>query len=609
MGNFLVIISSDRFQQEAKSLFCLGLEAARFLKYQIPNGTVQAEWVHAASFPRRNGSGTPIVIDRRTGSWLLTIGTWFHTDDYGSGAESRLLSRYLEVGPLRLAREIEGFFVVVIGDGNTKETIVITDLFGSCHCFMRTWGQAVGLSGSSLLLAALDDVNLDPVGCQEFLCSGTIYENRTLYQEVKKLGPATVFRFADGTAKTNQRYWQITDIVPESLDGPHAVRALWETLTHTAKRVEQIFERPVCDLTGGYDSRALVAAFLGSGTSFSTTVSGPAESPDVVVSKGLAELEGLNHLYIEPEGQTSFEEVKEALPFTDGEFDLIEYARILQIHRILSKRFDISINGSYGGVARAWRWELLFPWIGARHKLDALKLAELRYAPRIFDSSIFPEDIRLDFVSHFTNLIERINVGLSKLPNTIQMDNANLSMRIHRWQGRVASSTNQLWPCLSPFGLRSVLETVLQTKANLRLRSLLVRQMLAKYQPRVAQFPLDRGYPASPVTWNNFYRFWPLPVHFAERILSKVIPRSKSPRPPLRLQLWQNEEVQQLLSPKEMKVVSLADTSAMGNFLKLSMEQNFLFDDQWARVLTLEYTFHVLENGRFRAVHGRSQKL
>jgi len=604
LSNFLVIVSSSGSQGEADQLFHSGLEVAQSIKSQVPGKIVRTEWVRAASFARHNGSGTPIVADARTGSWLLAIGTWFHTQDYGVGAESRLLDRYLEVGPAQLGRELEGFFVIVIGDTRTRETVVLTDIVGSCHGFVRSWRRTIALSGSSLLLAGLGDFGLDPVGCQEFLYTGIVYEDRTIYREVRKLGPATVFRFADGALKTQERYWQITDIAPESLDGPPAVRALGEKLSRAAQKVGRIFPNPVCDLTGGYDSRAVAAAFLTAGVKFSTVVSGPAESPDVVVSRGLAQVAGLPHRYLEPQGQASFDRIKRALPLTDGEYNLIEYTRILEIHRTLSERFDISINGSFGEVARGYWWELLIPQTGACRKLDARKLAKRRYAAHLFDASLFPADTRLNLVSHFADVIDRTNAGLSQLPNTLQMDHTYLVMRMQRWQGRIASSTNQLWPCLSLFLFRSVLETALQTRSRLRRRSLLTRRMLAEFQPQLAEFPLEHGYPALPATWKTFPRFWPLPKYYGKKLLSRLArltrghPRSlalSAGSLPLRLQLWREEEVQELLYPAKMGLSHLVDVTSLGDFLKRSQQPNFLFNDQWERVLSLEYTLRSLK--------------
>jgi hypothetical protein len=542
---------------------------------------------------------------------LLVVGTWFHADNYGAGSESRLLKRYLEVGAVALGRELEGFFVLVIGDARRRTAIVLTDIVGSCHSFVRSWPRICALSGSSLLLASLGDFRLDTIGCQEFLRTGIIYEDRTFYQEVHKLGPASVFRFTEGRLERKQRYWQITDLAPESLDGHSAVQTLWGTLINAARKVGQSFARPVCDLTGGYDSRSVVASFLAAGVQFSTTVSGPQQSGDVVISHALAQRMGLSHLHLPLNGPTSFDQAKAAFPFTDGEYDLIEYARILKIHQTLSDRFDISINGSFGEVARGYWWELLFPLTGAHRSMDAWKLARLRYAAPGLDASLFRPEVRLDLVAHFARIIDRANAGLAGLPNTLQMDHAYLTLRMQRWQGRIASSTNQLWPCLSPFLFRSVLETMLQMTTRSRRRGLAIRHMLAEFQPRLAAFPLESGYPAQPFTWRNFHRFWPVPVSYGRRILSKLAdmgglqwraPSSPSFQQLPRSLLWREEEVHELLHPRKMQATCLIEPTVLDEYLKHLHQQGSSFGDQGTRLLTLEYTLRVLGCLKQRAI-------
>jgi hypothetical protein len=276
----------------------------------------------------------------------------------------------------------------------------------------------------------------------------------------------------------------------------------------------------------------------------------------------------------------------------------------LNIHEILLQRYDVSVNGSYGGIARALWWEVLTPHIGARKKLDTKRLARSRYVLPSVDTELFPLVSRIDLADHLANAIERINEGLADFPNTVQMDHANLNMRIHRWQGRIASTTNQLWPCLSPFGLRSVLETVLQTNTRLRLRSNLVRRMLAKYQPKLADYPLDRGYPAAPVTWRNFYRFSPVVSYLGRRAFSKLKrmtfgnasgTKTASTSLPFRLQLLQETEVQDLLNPSTIRVKRLLDPAAVTRFLARAHDYDFPFNAQWNRLLSLELTLRVLE--------------
>jgi len=114
VGNFLVVIPSTDSGADANRLFKAGLEAAREIRSQTPSKTVENDWALAASFTRQNGSGGTLVTDPATGSWLLTSGTWFHSEGYASGSELRLLQRYLEINALQLGRELEGFFVLVI---------------------------------------------------------------------------------------------------------------------------------------------------------------------------------------------------------------------------------------------------------------------------------------------------------------------------------------------------------------------------------------------------------------------------------------------------------------------------------------------------------------
>jgi hypothetical protein len=597
LGNFLVIVAASKAEAEGERIFRAGLANAQRIKGSKPNGIVQTNWVKAASFARLNGSGSSIAVDPKTNSWLLVAGTWFHSGGYASGDEQRLLARMIEAGADRAARELEGFFAIVFGDSIAREVFVIIDPVGSRHCFVRAIGEVEVISTSSLLAASLAGCTLDRAGCEEFLRTGVIYENRTFFNEVRKIAPARIARYSESGLANVGRYWSMSQLDPERFDGRQAVRELSEKLVDAVRKAGKLFSHPVCDLTGGYDSRAVAAAFLAAGADFETTVAGPADSPDVIVSKGLAKLTGRPHHHIESDGRVSLEHLSQSLRLTDGGYDLVDYARILSVHRRLSSVFDASINGSFGELARGYWWETLRPEVGRRKPIDSRALAVGRYvvdpsSPRLYTPS---DDAR--FIDRFAQVISRANLEFEGWPNTAQMDNAYLDLRMQHWQGRIASSTDQNWPCLSPFMMRSVLETMLQISFRLRYRSLLARKTIAALQPAIAAYPLEHGYPALPLSWSNWPRFLPglkvlakkSGIKIAGRMFKgKMMGARRSGIEPARLQLWREPEVNEIFDPGKMQLSELIAVERLRDFLDASRQPYFGYDQQWNRILSLE---------------------
>ncbi|NOT60406.1 MAG: hypothetical protein HOP19_09300 [Acidobacteria bacterium] len=596
MGNFLTLVQ----RPDAASLtevFARGCTAIRQLKNLTPTGEAVTAYAHAASFARRNGSGAPLVQDA-AGNWLCVVGTWFHREGFASGAETKLLAAFLQHGAQALAQALSGFFVIVIGAVRSQTVYVITDLIGSRHAFMRVLPQGVALASSSLVLAKLAEAKPDALGIEEFIRTGVVYEDRSFYADVRKLEPASIYQFSEGKQIARNRYWSLSELTPNKYDGDEAVEAFSSAIIEGASRVGEITPRLLCDLTGGYDSRALAASFLSAGMDFETTVTGAPGRPDVVVAEQLSHITGKRHTPVDlSDAPVSFDKVQDALGLTDGEFDCVEYGLgVLPVHWRNAHEFDLSVNGSFGEVARGYWWELLLPRTGANEPLDARKVAAGRYvidpnSPQLFDAAATTR-----LIEHFTAMIGRANAALSDKPNTLQMDNTYLQLRMHRWQGRIASATDQLRPCLSPFMLRPALEVMLQATPRIRQRSLLVRAMLQRLQPRLAAAPLEHGYPAEPFGLTNFHRFAPLVTSYGAKVWQKgwkilgrpVKAAGGVTRESARVQLWREAAVQDLLAPERMRLSEVLSADALKAFLTASQQASFPFEQQWCRVLSCE---------------------
>ncbi len=603
MSLFLVVTADPKLANSSQSIFESLVQAGQLLTGHAPASKHKTGNTQIAIFPRINGSSPKLVMDQETGNWLLPAGQWFHSSGYGCGSEEALLRRYLEIGAEQMHRELEGFFAIAHGNELTNEVSVLTDVIGSFHCFSRSWPGITAISSSSLLLASIGADSLDMEALAEFLGTGIIYENRSLHQSIRKLGPASRILYRNGRPQSAHRYWDLSAFASKPLSDAAALDSLHEELLVIGKRISSIYARPLCDLTGGFDSRALLASLLPSAMPLTTVVTGSEQSPDVQISRALAGLKGLPHIHLNPAMEGIVSEVTPVLPLTDGEYDAVEYSRVFKVHGTLSANFDISLNGSFGELARGYWWELLFPHLGDAKEIDAGKIARLRFAAGSFDSGLFSGKADFSLADHFTEVIKRTNKGLESAPNSLQMDNLYLMMRMQSWQGRIASSTDRIWPCLSPFIFRSVLEVILRTNPALRRRGLFVRKYLALFDRQLAEFPLEHGYPALPVSPGTLYRFWPIIPLYAGKVTRKILAKAGVQRSvhktqsktPARLRLWQDAKIRDTLDISTMKLASMLQYDHLRAFLEQSKQSAFGYDAQWARLLTVELALRRLE--------------
>ena len=159
-------------------------------------------------------------------------------------------------------------------------------------------------------------------------------------------------------------------------------------------------------------------------------------------------------------------------------------------------------------------------------KLDGRLIAQKRYVVQPYDHGLMEAFPRLDLVAHFGEIIDRTNTGLWEFPMSFQMDHAYLRMRMQRWQGRIASSTNQIWPCLSPFMFRSVLEPLLQVRVSLRRRNQFISALIQNLAPDLAEMSLEHGWPSLPFNWKTAHRFGAVPVFFGKKAIRRFLPKS-----------------------------------------------------------------------------------
>ena len=556
---------------------------------------------------------------------LLWFGHAWSASDGNQPPISILEKHSAEMSVARLIEKgrenCDGVYALIIIDELEKKIAIASDMLGSFHIYYRKLSDGIAVSNSSSLLAGLLPLSsLDPVGVQE-LCSNSVpNEDRSIWCEVKKLRAAEILNI-----DTHQTQVELTrhrpilqilndirgyekDPLPRVYD---SIEGVLDILQQSGGRGEEFRDLPwAVDLTGGNDSRALMAAIVAHQIKVASTVTGPSSDPDVQIGESLARKLKIKHFTRTPLGQVSFTQFMEALSLTDGEFDAFEYAGVVDVHRRhIRDQLQFSLNGSYCEVARGHAFRsglpgMMFPnriseSLCHRSPLDLQNPAVIRWryvlSLKFESSQLFSNAAHSETSDYFPQIFQRFMSYSHHLPQHAQLDLIHIDLRMERWLGRLLSSTNQLWPAISPWGFQSPLTSVLTTAPQWRRNGLLTRAFTFRFAPDLAHEPLYTGNPAMPFSLRHAYKFLPVVSYFAHRALTKVSAklnlsdtqrsRSAMERQP---EFCSTSEINSWINQPLLLDSGLFKPERLMPFLSMTRPQSDVDHRIWCRLVTIE---------------------
>jgi asparagine synthase (glutamine-hydrolysing) len=573
MGQFLAVFS--RHTAYIQPELDRGIRWATALFDESPTSVQRFGFAGVASFERQShpGSSGHLYTFPEQNSWFVPVGSWIHTDGSTPCQSFRRMVAAAS-SRRRLADElakIDGTYCFILGSLTNAHIQLVTDPIGQLNVYSLRLAETVFLSTSALLLAQIGECNWNPLGVREFLATGTVFGNRSVFSDVHKIDPGSILIFDNSAEASRQRYWSLRDHVETATTNEQSLENYGEAVKTGLRGIFNTFDAPVLDLTGGFDSRMVLAcarqAALDDG--YDTVVAGPSNDPDVVSASRIAARFNLRLHRLSAQPQTAQQWLslaQAALPLVDGEYDMLEYARIFNIHRQLSARFGASVNGTGGELIRGYWWSALFPRTGKRDSFNARRFARRVYASDPWAEQLLGTRFPDTLLEHFTAAISEATGDLAAHRNTSCLDNIYLSFLIHCWQARIASATNRIWPCLSPLLFRRPIEIAVSASVALRRNGRMARRLLASMDGELARLPMADGYSAMPATALT----WPyhLSRHASDlqgriaRRYRRVRNRTQSAvggEPTLLQQLLALEEVSDLLDPTRMLTAELYD--------------------------------------------------
>ncbi|MCC6861345.1 MAG: hypothetical protein IT158_22445 [Bryobacterales bacterium] len=427
------------------------------------------------------GSGEPAGLAFR--GYLLDppLHTW---------SDSCALLRYWASPP----ESHNGLFAAArIGEGG-RCLELITDAFGIAPLYYRIWQGLVLFSNLPRLLAAAGD-RMDRLAGRALIQFGYPAGDRSLTCGVQRVPPGQRLTFT-GSAPVS-RSWFRCDSLPPG-DEPLTPAVLREVEEAFQNAVDRCLRLPaasyVLPLSGGYDSRRILAALHSRGVPFQAlTVRGfqnGYRDLDAPCARAMAAEFGFPHSVLElPEPACFARDDRLRRRRTDGE--VVEHTWVMQLCRHLPARGSLVFDGLGGDVlsntSAHGSEELYTAPESEKLRLIALRLVESGYE-RILNERFWPPaaELREALIGYLRDLPEGPN----------RSDLAFVLLRARRGAG-VWSHT--LIPAghvpVHPYFDREYVQAALRCSPLDKRRRSLQDHCLAEFWPRFYAFPGSRRLP------------------------------------------------------------------------------------------------------------------
>lgn len=202
---------------------------------------------------------------------------------------------------IQAVRNLNGSFALALWDSRSRTLTLANDRFGLRPLYYHyTDGLFLFASEMKAILACLaTKPKLDLQSLAQFLGLGAILEDRTPFDGIKTLSPASILTFRDDTLQ-KKSYWTLE---LEYKDGRKQTR---EQIDVAGQLLEQAVRRQLDDdlpkvlsLSGGLDSRTILAASVRMGYKIPTFTFGIQGCPERVLAKKVAETAGVENRFLQ----------------------------------------------------------------------------------------------------------------------------------------------------------------------------------------------------------------------------------------------------------------------------------------------------------------------
>jgi asparagine synthase (glutamine-hydrolysing) len=272
-----------------------------------------------------------------------------------TSSDADLLRRmYLSDTSLSFLRKIDGIFSAVVFDSERQCLHLITDRYGLRHLYWTRRRNGVAWASEVKAFLALPEFKprIDRGSVGEFFSFGYLLGNRTWLEDVALLPPGSTFGFdlrKDEIQIRNYWSWSNITLLPGKTDTREMIEELGRLFNAAIKRQCESPEPVGVSLSGGLDSRAILAAAPDheSGRPIHAVTMGSRRCDDVRIAAQVARVKGIRHHVVELTAANWLSGRIPGVWYTDGQSNLLHMHALVSVEEQRAHS-RINLNGFLG---------------------------------------------------------------------------------------------------------------------------------------------------------------------------------------------------------------------------------------------------------------------
>jgi len=278
---------------------------------------------------------------------------------------------------------IDGNFNLASYDPERRELILANDRLGFRPLYYAETTDWFAYAGEVKALLAIHDAlpDLDEISLRQYFGFDHMLGERTWWKGLALLPPASVWRVS-ANGELRHQYWSFEAIQRDPHDPADVQAELSRLWTQDVSRHSRPGTMPLL-LSGGQDSRLLLAELRAQGADLIAMTHGAEEGPDVGIARRVAAISGIRHYVYNLTVENWWHHRDEAIWQTDGLINGLNFQAAIHMDDMhignLYSPMNISGDLLFGGSHLDGN--LLFDW-----KFSPTKLLAPRYVENPFFS-------------------------------------------------------------------------------------------------------------------------------------------------------------------------------------------------------------------------------